>query len=58
MIDEQLARLRAHRNNIHRYRQLLETPLTDPETEYIQTRLAEEFAALETLTQSTLPVVL
>jgi hypothetical protein len=29
MIDEQFARMRTHRNNIHRYRQLLQTNLTD-----------------------------
>ena len=31
MIDENLARLRAHRNNIHRYRRLLATKLTELE---------------------------
>jgi len=31
MIDENLARLRAHRHNIHRYRRLLATKLTDLE---------------------------
>jgi len=29
MLDEKLARMRAHRNNIHRYRRLLETKLSD-----------------------------
>ena len=29
MIDQKLARLRTHRNNISRYRRLLKTPLTD-----------------------------
>ena len=31
MIDEQLARLRTHRNNIARYRHLLKTKLSDLE---------------------------
>jgi hypothetical protein len=31
MIDENLARLRAHRNNVHRYRRLLATRLSDLE---------------------------
>ncbi len=29
MLDEDFARIRAHRNNIHRYRSLLRTPLSD-----------------------------
>jgi hypothetical protein len=29
MIDQQLARLRAYRNNIQRYRNLLQTSLSD-----------------------------
>jgi hypothetical protein len=35
MIDENLARLRARRNNVHRYRRLLATQLTDLERAYI-----------------------
>ena len=31
MIDENLARLSARRNNVHRYRRLLATQLTDLE---------------------------
>ena len=49
MIDEDLARLRAHRNNIHRYRRLLKTRLTDLERNYIETRLKEEEAAVHKL---------
>jgi hypothetical protein len=33
MIDETLARIRTHRNNIHRYRRLLQTSLTNVERE-------------------------
>jgi hypothetical protein len=36
MIDENLARLRAHCNNIHRYRRLLATCLSDLERDYIE----------------------
>jgi len=33
MMDENIARLRSHRNNIARYRRLLQTKLTDLERE-------------------------
>jgi hypothetical protein len=36
MIEENLARLRAHCNNIHRYRRLLATCLSDLERDYIE----------------------
>jgi hypothetical protein len=49
MIDEQAARLHAHRNNIARYRWLLKTPLTDLERHFIEDRLTEENSAVESL---------
>ena len=55
MLDENLARLRTHRNNIHRYRRLLATQLSDLERGYIERRLAEEQAALEALSNTTFP---
>jgi hypothetical protein len=55
MIDENFARLRAHRNNIHRYRRLLKTQLTDLERDYIERRISEEQASMEALSQATLP---
>lgn len=55
MIDEHLARLRAHRANVHRYRRLLATHLSDLERAYIERRLREEQAAMETLLQETFP---
>lgn len=58
MIDENLARLRAHRNNIHRYRRLLATHLTDLERAYIERRLQEERALVEALSQDTFPFIL
>jgi hypothetical protein len=58
MIDENLARLRAHRNNIHRYRRLLATQLTDLERTYIERRLSEEHAAMAALSDETFPFTL
>jgi hypothetical protein len=49
MFEETLARLRTHHKNVQRYRQLLETSLTDFEREYIGKRLSEEQAAIEEL---------
>jgi hypothetical protein len=56
MLDEDLARIRAHRNNIHRYRRLLRTKLSELEWQFIERRLAEEQTALEALTAETFPV--
>jgi hypothetical protein len=49
---EQLAEVfaRAHRKNIQRYRRLLRTHLTALERSYVERRLAEEKAALLSLT--------
>jgi len=58
MLDENLARIRAHRNNIHRYRSLLETRLSDLERQFIERRLSEESSALEALTSQTFPIAL
>jgi predicted house-cleaning noncanonical NTP pyrophosphatase (MazG superfamily) len=49
MLDIASARLRTHRNNIARYRRLLETKLTELERDYIQRRLSEEQSDLEAL---------
>ncbi|WP_407117718.1 hypothetical protein [Bradyrhizobium sp. LMG 9283] len=56
MLDENLARIRAHRNNIHRYRRLLKTSLSQLERHFIERRLAEEQSALDGLTAATFPV--
>ena len=58
MLDENLVRMRAHRNNIHRYRSLLKTRLSDLERQFIERRLAEEISTLETLTSRTFPMAL
>jgi hypothetical protein len=47
--DEELARLRAHGNNISRYRRLLETDLSELERGFIEKRLNEERSAVESL---------
>ena len=52
MIDQKLARLRTHRTNIQRYRNLLQTSLTDLEHQFVQKRLTEEQSNLESLAKS------
>jgi hypothetical protein len=56
MIDEQLARLRTHRDSIGRYRRLLQTKLTDLERQFIERRLSEEQSDYERLTKATFPI--
>jgi hypothetical protein len=58
MIDENLARLRAHRQNIERYRRLLETNLTVLERDFVERRIAEEESALDRLAFDRFPLVL
>ena len=58
MIDEDLARLRAHRQNINRYRLLLQGRLSDLEREYVERRISEEEAALNDVASKTFPIVL
>lgn len=50
MIDDQL--VRAHRNNIQRYRFLLQTTLTEFERQFVEKRLSEEQSKLDTLAGS------
>ena len=57
MIEESFARLRTHRNNVQRYRKLLETRLTNHERQFIQRRLSEEQTAIEALAAMTLPLI-
>jgi hypothetical protein len=52
MIDQQLARLRTHRSNIQRYRNLLKTNLTELERQFVEKRLIEEQSNLECLAAS------
>jgi hypothetical protein len=56
MIDEKFTLLRTHRNNIARYRRLLETKLTEYERQIIERRMFEESSAMEKLAASTFPI--
>ena len=55
-LDENLSRIRVHRNSIHRYRRLLGTKLTDVERTFIERRLSEEQRALNSAVAETFPV--
>ena len=55
MFEENLALLRTRHKNVQRYRQLLESSLTDFEREYIGKRLLEEQLAIETLSANAPP---
>jgi hypothetical protein len=57
MIDAKLAQLRAHRQNVSRYRRLLGTKLSPLERQYIERRLTEENAAIETIAAASFPMV-
>jgi hypothetical protein len=50
--DQQLARLRAHRSNIQRYRNILQTSLTELERNFVEKRLIEEQIKLKSLATS------
>jgi hypothetical protein len=52
MTDQQLARLRAHRSNIQRYRNILQTSLTELERNFVEKRLIEEQIKLKSLANS------
>jgi hypothetical protein len=56
IIDENWAHLHARRNNVRRYRRLLQTELTELERQYVERRLNEEKSAMESLTSSTAPL--
>jgi hypothetical protein len=56
MFEQNLARIRAHRNAIHRHRKLLRTELSDLERDFIDRRMAEEQAAHDALVAETFPV--
>ncbi|MGY3034273.1 hypothetical protein ACVIIV_003443 [Bradyrhizobium sp. USDA 4354] len=45
-----------YRNNIHRYRRLLKSNLSDVERQFIERRLTEEQTALEFLSAETFPL--
>ena len=51
-MDERIARLRAHQNNIERYRSLLKTELSEVEMHYLEKCLSEERLAMAILRAS------
>jgi hypothetical protein len=53
MREENLARLNAHRNNMHRYRRLLKTRLSDLERDFILRRLEQEEGSFNKLSATT-----
>lgn len=55
MVEQNLALLRSRYKNIQRYRQLLETTLTELEREYIGKRLLEEQLAIKILSSALPP---
>ncbi|MGN8545340.1 hypothetical protein [Bradyrhizobium sp. CCBAU 53421] len=56
LIDRRLEQLRAHRNNIWRYRRLLKTQLSELERQFIERRLAEELEAVERVASDVPPI--
>jgi hypothetical protein len=58
MLDVNLARLAAHQNNVHRYRKLLRTPLTELERDFIERRMREEEAKFAALSKEVVPFAL
>jgi hypothetical protein len=48
-MDDKIARLRTHQNNIDRYQDLLKTKLTETEVQFVEKRLSEERFAIEML---------
>lgn len=50
--DHRSARLRTHRSNIQRYRNLLQTSLTELERQFVLRRLTEEQSDLDGLANS------
>ena len=56
MLDERVARLRTHRDNVARYRRLLQTKLTDLERQFIERRLSEEQSEFKLLSSGTFPL--
>jgi hypothetical protein len=50
-MDERIARLRAHQQNIDRYQRLLKTKLNDLESQFLEKRLSEERFLMAMLTK-------
>jgi hypothetical protein len=58
IIDENLAVLRTHGQNIDRYRRLLQTNLTALERDFIERRIVEEQTALDDPAPETVSIVM
>ena len=56
MSDENWEHLRGHRNNVRRYRRLIQAELTEQERRYIERQLNEEKSAMESPTSSIAPL--
>jgi hypothetical protein len=56
-MDERIARLRAHRQNIDRYQGLLKTALNAVELQFLEARLSEERLAVAMLEFFTPPQI-
>ena len=56
MFEANLARIRTHRNNIHRFRDLLRTELSDFDREFIEKWMADEQTTLDALMAETFPM--
>ena len=52
VMDERIARLRAHQKNIERYQSLLKTELTEVEMHYLEKLLSEERFVMAILSAS------
>jgi hypothetical protein len=52
VMDERIARLRAHQKNIERYQSLLKTELTEVEMHYLEKLLSEERLVMAILSAS------
>jgi len=57
-IDDSFTEIRSVRNDIWRYRRLLQTELTDAEREIVEKRLRERLSTFEGLLQSAFPLAL
>jgi hypothetical protein len=57
-IDEDLVRLRTHRNNVRRYLSLLRSKLTELERQFIERRLCEEQGEIKRLSAARVSFVL
>ena len=58
MMDEDLTKIRTHRNNIARYLRLLQSEVSGSERTFLQGRLEEERVALNALAAKTFPLIL